>query len=58
MAKYQLKSVWLFVHSMLMALTPVILLPMSYFIFHEKVGWQALLGTVLAIFGVAILFLA
>ncbi len=46
------------VASTLMALTPVILLPISYFIFHEKVGWQAILGTVLAIAGVAILFLA
>lgn len=41
-----------------MALTPVILLPVSHFVFHEKVGWQAVLGTVLAIAGVAILFLA
>jgi len=46
------------VASTLMALTPVILLPISYFIFHEKVGWQAIVGTVLAIAGVAILFLA
>jgi len=58
MGKYQLRNVWLFVHSMLMALTPVILLPISYFVFHEKVGWQAIVGTVLAIAGVAILFLA
>ena len=41
-----------------MALTPVILLPISYFIFHEKVGWQAIFGTIVAIAGVAILFLA
>jgi drug/metabolite transporter (DMT)-like permease len=46
------------VASTLMALTPVIILPISYFVFKEKVGWQALLGTALAIFGVAILFLA
>jgi drug/metabolite transporter (DMT)-like permease len=58
MGQYQQKSVWLFVHSMLIALTPVILLPISYFVFHEKIGWQAILGTVLAIAGVAILFLA
>jgi drug/metabolite transporter (DMT)-like permease len=43
---------------MLMALTPVILLPISYFVYREKVGWQAILGTVLAIAGVAVLFLA
>ena len=46
------------VASTLMALTPVILLPISYFVFKEKVGWQAILGTILAIAGVAILFLA
>jgi drug/metabolite transporter (DMT)-like permease len=46
------------VASTLMALPPVIILPISYFVFREKVGWQAVLGTVLAIAGVAILFLA
>jgi drug/metabolite transporter (DMT)-like permease len=46
------------VASTLMALTPVILLPISYFIFKEKVGWQAVAGTLLAIAGVAALFLA
>ena len=42
----------------LMALPPVILLPISYFVFKEKVGWQAVAGTILAITGVAVLFLA
>jgi drug/metabolite transporter (DMT)-like permease len=46
------------VASTLMALTPVIILPISYFVFKEKVGWQAILGTALAIAGVAVLFLA
>ena len=46
------------VASTLMALTPVIILPISYFGLKEKNGWQALLGTVLAISGVAVLFLA
>jgi drug/metabolite transporter (DMT)-like permease len=40
-----------------MALPPVIVLPISYFIFKEKVGWQAVAGTVLTILGVAILLL-
>jgi len=44
--------------TMLMALPPVIVLPLSYFVYKEKIGWQTLLGTVLAIAGVAILFLA
>jgi drug/metabolite transporter (DMT)-like permease len=41
-----------------MALTPVVLLPISHFVFKEKIGWQAIVGTVFAIAGVAILFLA
>jgi drug/metabolite transporter (DMT)-like permease len=46
------------VASTLMALPPVIVLPISYFIFKEKIGWQAIAGTLLAIIGVAVLFLA
>lgn len=46
------------VASTLMALPPVIVLPISYFVFKEKIGWQAIAGTVLAIAGVAVLFLA
>jgi drug/metabolite transporter (DMT)-like permease len=45
------------VASTLMALPPVIILPISYFVFKEKIGWQAIAGTILAILGVAILFL-
>jgi drug/metabolite transporter (DMT)-like permease len=41
-----------------MALPSVIILPVSYFGFRERTGWQAILGTVLAIAGVAVLFLA
>jgi drug/metabolite transporter (DMT)-like permease len=41
-----------------MALPPVIILPISYFALKERIGWQAILGTVLAILGVAVLFLA
>ena len=43
---------------MLVALTHVILLPISHFAFKEKVTWQAILGTILAIAGVAVLLLA
>ena len=46
------------VASTLMALPPVIILPISYFVLKEKIGWQAVAGTILAIGGVAILFLA
>ena len=45
------------VASTLMALPPVLILPISYFVFRERIGWQAILGTILAITGVAVLFL-
>lgn len=45
------------VASTFMALPPVLVLPISYFAFKEKIGWQAVAGTILAIVGVAILFL-
>jgi drug/metabolite transporter (DMT)-like permease len=45
------------VASTLMALPPVILLPVSYLVFKERYGWQAVAGTLLAIAGVAMLFL-
>ena len=45
------------VASTLMALPPVLLLPVSYFVFKERFGWQAVAGTLLAMVGIAILFL-
>ncbi len=44
------------VASTLTALPPVILLPVGHFLFHERIGWQAILGTLLAMVGVALLF--
>jgi drug/metabolite transporter (DMT)-like permease len=43
--------------STLMALPPVFLLPISYFVFKERYGWGAVVGTLLAIAGVGIIFL-
>lgn len=43
--------------STLMALTPVILLPVSYYLFKEKIGMSAIFGTILAVAGTAIIFL-
>ncbi len=43
--------------STLMALPPVILLPVSTVVFKERYGWQAVAGTFVAIAGVALLFL-
>ena len=43
------------VASTLMALPPVFMLPISYFFFKERFGWQSVAGTILAIAGVGIL---
>ncbi|HDD61629.1 MAG: EamA family transporter [Chloroflexota bacterium] len=45
------------VASTLMALPPIFLLPVEKFIFKEKVGWGAVVGTVIAMVGVGVLFL-
>ena len=45
------------VASTLTALPPVFLLPISYFVFKERFGWGAVAGTLLAMAGVAALFL-
>ena len=45
------------VASTLMALPPVFLLPLCALMFGERVGWQAVLGTGVAIAGVALMFL-
>jgi len=44
--------------STLMALPPVFLLPVGYFIFNERFGWRSIAGTFVAIAGVAVLILA
>ncbi|MBN1146944.1 MAG: DMT family transporter [Anaerolineales bacterium] len=45
------------VASTLMALPPVLLLPVSYIVFGERFGWRVVIGTLLAISGVALLFI-
>lgn len=45
------------VASTIIALPPVIMLPISYFFYKEKLNWQSILGTLVAIGGVALLFL-
>ena len=46
------------VASVLTSLSPIFLLPVSHFILKEKIGWQAIAGTLLAMAGVFTLFLA
>jgi len=41
----------------LMSLSPIILLPVGKIIFKERIGWRAIVGTVVAVSGVAMLFL-
>ncbi|MBC8180699.1 DMT family transporter [candidate division KSB1 bacterium] len=43
--------------STLMALPPIFLLPLTRLIFKEKVSWRSLFGTVVAVGGVAMIFL-
>ncbi|MCB0156405.1 MAG: DMT family transporter [Anaerolineae bacterium] len=41
----------------LMALTPIILIPLTYFILKEKISERSIVGTVVALSGVALIFL-
>jgi drug/metabolite transporter (DMT)-like permease len=43
--------------STLMSLAPIFLLPVGRILFKEQIGWKAVGGTVVALLGVAILFL-
>ncbi|MGD0576186.1 MAG: DMT family transporter [Anaerolineales bacterium] len=43
--------------STLMALPPILLIPIGWVLFHERIGWQAIAGTLVATAGVAMLFL-
>jgi drug/metabolite transporter (DMT)-like permease len=45
------------VASTLMSLTPVLLLPVSYLLFKEKITPRAIIGTMIAMLGVILLFL-
>lgn len=54
---FALQRVEVGVASTLTSLPPVFLLPISYFVFKERFGWGAILGTLLAMAGVTALFL-
>lgn len=45
------------VASTIMALPPVLLIPLSRFVFKERISWRGVIGTVIALAGVALLFL-
>lgn len=54
---YALQRVEVGIASTLTSLPPIFLLPISYFVFKERFGWGAVAGTLLAMAGVAALFL-
>ncbi len=45
------------VASVLTSLSPIFILPFSHFYLKERLGWQAIAGTILAMVGVSILFI-
>jgi drug/metabolite transporter (DMT)-like permease len=53
---YAVQNTEVGVASTLTALPPIILLPVGYFFFKERFGWQSVLGTLLAMVGVSLLF--
>jgi drug/metabolite transporter (DMT)-like permease len=42
--------------STIIALPPIFLLPIGYFIYKDRISWQAIAGTLLAVVGVGLLF--
>ncbi len=46
------------VASVLTSLSPIFLLPIGHFVYGERLGWRPVAGTLVAVFGVALLFLA
>ena len=43
--------------STLMAMAPIIILLPSYYLFHEKITWRAVIGAVISVVGVSLFFL-
>ena len=43
--------------STLMAMTPIIILLPSYWLFHQKIAWRAVAGAVISVVGVSLFFL-
>ena len=43
--------------STLMAMTPIIILLPSYWLFHEKITWRSVIGAIISVFGVSLFFI-
>jgi drug/metabolite transporter (DMT)-like permease len=41
----------------LMSLMPVLIIPLVWVVYRQRTGWRGILGAVIAVIGVAILFL-
>ena len=54
---FALQSTSIGVASTLMALSPIFLIPLEVYYFKEKMGWGAIMGTLIALIGVGVLFL-
>ena len=52
-----LKFTSLGIASVLQSLSPIFLLPIAAIVFKEKITWKAIVGTIIAMIGVALLFL-
>jgi len=57
MSMVAVKWAYIGIASTIMALPPIILLPVSHFIFKEKATWKSIVGTCIAVAGTAIIFL-
>ncbi len=57
MSMVAVKWAYIGIASTIMALPPIFLLPLSHFIFKEKITTQAIIGTFIAVIGTAIIFL-
>lgn len=55
---FALQNTSIGVASTLMALPPIFLLPVEGLLYKERVGWGAVIGTIIALAGVAVLFLS
>jgi drug/metabolite transporter (DMT)-like permease len=53
---YAIQNTNVGIASTIIALPPVFLLPIGYFVYKERISWQAIAGTLLAITGVGLLF--
>jgi drug/metabolite transporter (DMT)-like permease len=57
LSQIAIQKTYVGIASTLMALTPVFLLPVAKWYYKENVSWRAVFGTVIALVGVAIIFL-